>query len=191
MQGRAGQGCGSRVHIRKSGDGAKRGTFRRPGLSSSGVQLDACVGMWASDARTAGQDPQQPSRKEQYVATCRKERNISKVSKLASPEHGKKGPLEEAAGQESCRELAEGPSGSPSPLPESLSQKDEVVKRALLQGVWQSLPAALPPQEAPLCPCWPQALPVHRVWKEQQLREQLQGPSVGPPGCAAFPVHPV
>ncbi|POI19170.1 hypothetical protein CIB84_017086, partial [Bambusicola thoracicus] len=84
---------------------------------------------WASDARTAGQEPQQPSPEQQNVVTCRKERNVSKVFKLASPEHGKKGPLEEAAEQESCRELAEGPSSSPSPFPKALSHKDEVVKR--------------------------------------------------------------
>ncbi|XP_021257075.1 zinc finger protein 408 [Numida meleagris] len=60
-----------------------------------------------------------------------------------------------------------------------------------LWEVWQNLPAALPLQEAPLCPCWPQALHMHRMWQELQLRGELQGPSVGPPGCTAFPVHSV
>lgn len=73
-------------------------------------------------------EPQQPSPEEQNVGTCKKESNTSKVSKLASREHGKKGPLEEAVEQQSCRELAEGPSGSPSPLPKALSQKEEVIK---------------------------------------------------------------
>lgn len=74
-------------------------------LSSTGVQLGACMGMWASGARTASlftqKEPQQPSPEEQNVDTCRKESDTSKVSKLASTEHGKKGPLEEAVEQES------------------------------------------------------------------------------------------
>ncbi|XP_075610682.1 zinc finger protein 408 [Balearica regulorum gibbericeps] len=90
-------------------------------------QLQKCL--QDCDGRTAGQESQQPSPAEgESVETCEKESKTSKDSKLASPEHGGKGPLEGPKRQEEYTELVEGHSGSPGPSPKALSQK-EMVKR--------------------------------------------------------------
>ncbi|XP_065694555.1 zinc finger protein 408 [Patagioenas fasciata] len=80
--------------------------------------------------RTTGQESQQlsPSERES-VETCEKESKASKDSKLASPEHGGRGPLEGPEAQEEYMELVEGHSGSPGPPPKALSQKEMVKRR--------------------------------------------------------------
>ncbi|XP_068255243.1 zinc finger protein 408 [Nyctibius grandis] len=94
-------------------------------------QLQKCL--QDCGGRTAGQEPQQPSPSEgESIETCEKESKASKDSKLASPEHGQKGPLEGPEEQE-YTELVEGHSGSPGPPPKALSQK-EVIKRTYCCG---------------------------------------------------------
>ncbi|XP_010116555.1 PREDICTED: zinc finger protein 408, partial [Chlamydotis macqueenii] len=84
--------------------------------------------------RTAGQESQQPSpSEEESVETCEKESKASKDCRLASPEHGGKGPLEGPEGQEEYMERVEGHSGSPGPPPKALSQK-AVMKRRYCCG---------------------------------------------------------
>ncbi|XP_010578514.1 PREDICTED: zinc finger protein 408 [Haliaeetus leucocephalus] len=91
-------------------------------------QLQECL--QDCGGRTAGQESQQPSPSEgESVETCEKESKASKDSRLASPEHGGKGPLEGPEGQEEYTELAEGHSGSPGPPPKALSQKEMIKRR--------------------------------------------------------------
>lgn len=161
---------------------------RELSLPSSG-QLQKC--RKGCGARTAGEEPRQPRPSGEDIGTCRKEGKVWEDSKLGSPEHGEKGSLEQPGEQEDCMELVRGHAGSPAPptrcpVPQGAGQVQVPV-----WGVWQSLPAALPPQEASFCPCWPQTLPLHGVWQELQLGGELQSPPVGPPGRAAFRVPPV
>uniref|UniRef100_A0A8C0HNE2 Zinc finger protein 408 n=2 Tax=Neoaves TaxID=3078114 RepID=A0A8C0HNE2_9AVES len=91
-------------------------------------QLQECL--QDCGGRTAGQESQQPSPSEgESVETCEKESKASKDSRLASPEHGGKGPLEGPEGQEEYTELVEGHSGSPGPPPKALSQKEMIKRR--------------------------------------------------------------
>ncbi|XP_074723816.1 zinc finger protein 408 [Strix uralensis] len=92
-------------------------------------QLQKCL--QNGGGRTAGQESQQPScpPEGEGVETCEKESKASKDSRLASPEHEGKGPLEGPEGQEAYTELVEGRSGSPGPLSKALPPKDMIKRR--------------------------------------------------------------
>uniref|UniRef100_A0A8C4U770 Zinc finger protein 408 n=1 Tax=Falco tinnunculus TaxID=100819 RepID=A0A8C4U770_FALTI len=86
------------------------------------IQLQNCL--QDCNGGTAGQESQQPSpSKGESVETCEKESKASKDSRLASLEHGGKGPLE---GPE---ELVGGHSGSPGAPPKAPAQKEMIKRR--------------------------------------------------------------
>ncbi|XP_009580491.1 PREDICTED: zinc finger protein 408-like, partial [Fulmarus glacialis] len=87
-------------------------------------QLQKCL--QDCSGRTAGQESQQPSPSEgESLETCEKKSKASKDSRLASPEHGKRGPLESPEGQEYIELVG----GSPGPPPKALSQKEMIKRR--------------------------------------------------------------
>ncbi|XP_040457995.1 zinc finger protein 408 [Falco naumanni] len=89
------------------------------------IQLQNCL--QDCNGGTAGQESQQPSpSKGESVETCEKESKASKDSRLASPEHGGKGPLE---GPEEYTELVGGHSGSPGAPPKAPAQKEMIKRR--------------------------------------------------------------
>ncbi|XP_010190134.1 PREDICTED: zinc finger protein 408, partial [Mesitornis unicolor] len=91
-------------------------------------QLQTCL--QDCGGRTAGQESQKPGPSEgESVQTCKKESKASKDSKLVSPEHGEKDPLDRPQGQEDYTELVEEHFTSPSPPPKALSQKEAIKRR--------------------------------------------------------------
>lgn len=91
-------------------------------------QLQKCL--QDSDSRTARQESQQPRPSEgENVETCEKASKASKDSRLVSPEHREKDPLEGPELWEEYTKLVEEHCGSPDPPANALSQKEMVKHR--------------------------------------------------------------